>query len=153
MAHDEDSGAVVNVAPRQTRRRSHHAKPGSDGSPQMVNLIADARCEEAASPSRLVHRALATHHHALPVVATRFVLMGVLWVTWQPQSLGAATCAAVVFDDHVALDGVSRSRTSAVSSMQNPGVCGVQETQGSRERVLLRSWRGALSTTTWQCMS
>ena len=47
----------------------------------MVGLIADARCEEAAVLSRLVDRALATKHHAVPVVATRFVLMGVLWVT------------------------------------------------------------------------
>ena len=28
--------------------------------------------------------------HALPGVATRFVLMGVLWVTWQLQLLGTA---------------------------------------------------------------
>ena len=55
----------------------------------MVGLIADARCEEAAVPSRLVDGALATQHHALPVV-TRFVFMGVLWVTWQLQSLGTA---------------------------------------------------------------
>ena len=56
----------------------------------MVGLSADARCEEAAGLSRLVDRALATQHHALPVVATRFVLMRVLWVTWQLQSLGTA---------------------------------------------------------------
>ena len=56
----------------------------------MVGLIADARCEEAAVLSRLVDRALATQHHALLVVATQCVLMGVLWVTWQLQSLGTA---------------------------------------------------------------
>ena len=56
----------------------------------MVGLIAEARCEEAAVLSRLVNRALATQHHALFGVATRFVLMGVLWVTWQLLSLGTA---------------------------------------------------------------
>ena len=56
----------------------------------MVGLIADARCEEAAVLSRLVDRTLVTQNHALPVVATRIVLMGVLWVTWKLQSLGAA---------------------------------------------------------------
>ena len=88
VAHDQVSGAVVNVSPRRTR--SHHAKTRSEGSPQMVGLMADARCEEAAVLSRLVDRALATQQHALLVVATRFLLMGVLWVTWQLQSLGTA---------------------------------------------------------------
>ena len=45
----------------------------------MVGLIADARCEEAAYLSRLVGRALATHHHDLFVVAT--LLVCVLWLT------------------------------------------------------------------------
>ena len=145
VARDQVSGAVVNVSLRHTRKRSHHAEP------PMVGIIADARCEDAGVPSRLMDRALATQRHALRVVATRFALMSVLWVTWQLQSLGtaasllarvgavkwldgrlpvrqtgrdfaelhyvvvdAATCAAVVFDDHVALDdGVPRARTLA----------------------------------------
>ena len=56
----------------------------------MVGFIAEARCEESAVLLCLVDRALATQHRALPVVATRFVLMGVLWATWQLQSLGTA---------------------------------------------------------------
>ena len=154
----KSAGSVVNVSPRRTRKRSHHAKPRSEGSRQMVDLIADARCEKAAVLSHLVDRALATQHHALPVV-TRFVFMGVLWVTWQLQSLGtaasspaqgtvkwlggrppvrqtgrdvaelhyvvdAAVCAAVVFDDHVALDdGVPRARTSAVRGCRTTLEC------------------------------
>ena len=90
VAHDQVSGAVVNVAPRHTRKRSHHAKPRSEGGPQMVGFIADALREEAAVQSRLVDRALATQLHAFLLVATRFVLMGVLWMTWQLQSLGTA---------------------------------------------------------------
>ena len=31
VAHDQVSGAVVNVAPRQTRKRSHNAKPKTQG--------------------------------------------------------------------------------------------------------------------------
>ena len=65
VAHDQVSGAVVNAAPQQTRKRSHHAKPRSEESAQMVGLIADARCEEDAVLSRLVDRALPTQHHAL----------------------------------------------------------------------------------------
>ena len=45
--------------------------------------------KKAAVLSHLVGLALATQHHTLPVV-TRFVFMGVLWVTWQLQSLGTA---------------------------------------------------------------
>ena len=78
----------MNVAPRQTRKRSHHAKPRSEGGRQIAGLIADARYEEAAVLSRLVDRALATQHHALLVVGTRFELVLVPWVTWQLQSLG-----------------------------------------------------------------
>ena len=63
----------------------------------MVGLIADSRCEESAVLSRLVDRALATQHHALPVVATRFVLMGVLWVTWQLQPLRTAASSPARF--------------------------------------------------------
>ena len=65
VARDQVSGAVVNVAPQQTQKRSHHAKPRSEGSAQMVGRIADARCEEDAVLSRLVDRALPTQHHAL----------------------------------------------------------------------------------------
>ena len=121
------------------------------GSPQIVDLIADARCEEAAALSRLVDRALATQHLAVPVVAPRFVLMGVLWVTWQLQSLGTAASSlarvgtvkwlggrppvrqtgrdlaelhCVVFDGHVALDdGVPRARTSAVRACRTTLEC------------------------------
>ena len=88
---------------------------------------------------------MATQHHALFVVATLFALIGVLWVgtaASSPARVGAvkwlggrhlvrqtgrdlaelhhvvvdaATCAAVVFDDHVALDDVvPRTRTLAV---------------------------------------
>ena len=109
----------------------------------------------------LVDRTLATQHHALPVVATRFVLMGVLWVAWQLQSpdtaapssaqvdavkwlggrplvrqtgrglaelhhvvVDAATCAAVVFDDRVALNnGVPRAHTSAVRACRTTLEC------------------------------
>ena len=49
-----------------------------------------------------------------------------------------ATCAAVVFDNLVALDGVPRARTS--------GVCGIlQETQGSREIMFLLNLRRCAS--------
>ena len=47
--------------------------PGLRGAQKWLASIANARCEEAAVLSRLVDRALATQHHALPVVATRFV--------------------------------------------------------------------------------
>ena len=56
----------------------------------------------------------------------------------------AATCAAVVFDELVALDDYAEIAYVGSSSMQNdPRVCGVlQETQGSREiNFLLRSRR------------
>ena len=56
----------------------------------MVGLTANARCEESPVLSRLVDRALATQHHALPVVGSRILLMSVLWVTWQLQSHGTA---------------------------------------------------------------
>ena len=54
------------AVPSCTLRLDKNASGGrSEGSPQFVGLIADARCEEAPVLSRLVDRALVTQHHTL----------------------------------------------------------------------------------------
>ena len=50
----------------------------------MVGFIVDARCEETAVPLRLLD-SVGDATPRSPLVATRLVLMGVLWVTWQLQ--------------------------------------------------------------------
>ena len=55
-------------------------KPRSEGSPQMVGLVADVRDEEAAVPSRLVDRALATKTPRSPCGGNSICVDGVfLW--------------------------------------------------------------------------
>ena len=145
-------------------------------------------CEEAAVPSHLVDRALTTQHHVFLVEASRFVLMGVLWVIWHMaaavtwhrviflarigamkssggrflvRQIGrnpaefryfvadAATCAAVVFDDHVAPDdGGPRARTLAVRACRTCVAGLPQELFFCSPGVAL-----LLPTRTWTCVS
>ena len=96
VAHDQVRGAVVNVSLRRTRKKNG-ATMQSAG-PRGAHKWSASLRMHAAVQSRFVYRALATQLRALPVVATRFVLMGVLWLTWQLQSLGTAASSPARVD-------------------------------------------------------
>ena len=131
-------------APR--RKRSHHAKPRSEGSPLLVGLIADARCQEVPVLSRGPGVGDATPHspggdNSICVGGCSVGDMAAT-VTWHSGRIYARVGAVKWLGGRCLLRQTGRHFVELRSMQNDPGVRIVfQEAQGSCERVFLTQSR------------